>query len=384
MNPPRPKRIAIVHDWLTTRAGSEQVLERILDVYPQADLHALVCFMPGEKPGFFHGRPVRTSFIQSLPFASRRHRAYLPVFPLAIEQFDLSRYDLVISSSHCVAKGVLTGPDQLHVCYCYSPARYAWDLQHQYLRESGLTGLMGIPVRQLLHKFRIWDSRTAHGVDEFITLSSYIARRIRKCYGRSAVIVPPPVDLDSFPLSTGPRQGFVTASRMVPYKLLPLIVEAFATMPDLQLTVIGDGPDMAACQRAAAGRPHIRILGHVPRDRLCRELSAAEAFVFAAEEDFGIAPLEAQACGTPVIAFGRGGALETIIDSETGCFFQEQTAESLRAAVRCFLSGQRPDPAACRLNASRYAPGCFTHGFKTAVEEAWQRHGSAAERPAAR
>lgn len=369
-----PRRVAVVHDWLTTRAGSEQVLERILDIFPEADLHALVCYMPGEPPGRFAGRPVRTSFIQRLPLAARRHRAYLPLFPIAIEQFDLSAYDLVISSSHCVAKGVLTGPDQLHICYCYSPARYAWDLQHQYLRESGLGGLRGLPVRSILHRFRIWDARTAHGVDCFATLSDYIARRIRKCYGRDSVIIHPPVEVERFPCSVGPRRGFVTASRMVPYKRMPLIVEAFAGMPDLPLTVIGDGPDMPACVRAAAGCQNIRLLGHAPREVLQRELSSAEAFIFAAEEDFGIAPLEAQACGTPVIAFGRGGATETIRDGITGRFFAEQSTGSIRAAVRDFLAGPRPDPALCRTNAERFAPARFTEGFSALVGSAWRDH----------
>lgn len=367
-------RIAIVHDWMVNYAGSERVVEQILEVFPHADVFSLVCAMPGESPGYFLGRPVTTSFIQRLPFGRTRFRVYLAILPLAIEQFDLSGYDLVISSSHCVAKGVLTGPDQCHICYCYSPVRYAWDLQHQYLSQSGLAGIRGWPVRWLLHRLRQWDVRTGHGVDQFITLSGYIARRIRKCYGRESVVVYPPVDIAKYSLISTERRGFVAASRMVPYKKMPLIVRAFAGMPDLSLTVIGDGPDLAACRAAAKGHQHIRILGYQPQTVLHEEFSRAKAFVFAAEEDFGITPLEAQACGTPVIAFGRGGASETIIDGVTGLFFQYQNEESIQKTVRQFLSTHPFSSEACRANAARFSPESFRTGLLKAITNAWSDH----------
>lgn len=367
-------RIAIVHDWLVAYAGSERVVEQMLQVYPNADLFSLVCAMPGEPPRSFRGRPVVTSFIQRLPFGVSRFRAWLPLMPFAVEQFDLSSYDLVISSSHCVAKGVLTGPDQCHVCYCYSPVRYAWDLQHQYLTQSRSLGIRGWPARWILHKLRQWDVRTGNGVDRFLTLSGYIARRIRKCYGRSSTVIYPPVDVAGFPMGSGPRNGFVAASRMVPYKQMPLIVQAFAGLPDMPLTVIGDGPDLAACRAAAVGHPHIKILGYQPTKILRETFAASEAFIFAAEEDFGIAPLEAQASGTPVIAFGRGGASETIINGTTGLFFHRQDVTAIQETVKQFRSMSPMRPEACRANAERFAPEHFRSQFAAAVEDAWNEH----------
>lgn len=193
-------KVAIVHDWLTLTGGAERVLEQILDLFPNADLFCTVCFLPEEDHGLIAGRSVTTSFIQKLPFARRFYRKYLPLMPIAVEQFDLSAYDLVLSSSHAVAKGVITGPDQVHLCYIYSPIRYAWDLQHAYLKEAGVRGLSGIMARAILHYMRIWDVRTSHGVDRFIAISQFIARRVRKAYGRMASVVYPPVDIARFRL----------------------------------------------------------------------------------------------------------------------------------------------------------------------------------------
>ncbi|MBU2727550.1 glycosyltransferase family 4 protein, partial [Acidithiobacillus ferridurans] len=358
-------RIAIVHDWLVVYAGAERVLEQMLACYPEAELFSLVDFLPAGQRAFIRNKPVSTSFIQRLPKARKKYRAYLPLMPLAVEQFDLSAYDLVISSSHAVAKGVLTGPDQLHLCMCYSPIRYAWDLQHQYLREAGLErGIKGWMAKLILHYIRLWDVRTANGVDAFIAISHYIARRIRKAYGRDSTIIYPPVDVADFPLRTDKEDFYVTASRMVPYKKLDLIVEAFNAMPDKRLVVIGDGPDFAKI-KAKAG-PNVQLLGFAGPDVLRDHLQRARAFVFAAEEDFGIAPLEAQACGTPVIAFGKGGALETIIPlpevecaapsaAPTGVFFYEPSVAAIIAAVERFEgAGAAITPQACRENALRF------------------------------
>src|SRR5918994_5775639 len=359
-------KVAIVHDWLVTYAGAERVLEQMLAVYPDADLFSLIDFVPEQERAFLGGRPVRTSFLQRLPGVRRRYRSFLPLMPLAIEQFDLSAYDLVLSSSYAVAKGVLTGPDQLHVCMCYSPMRYAWDLQHQYLRETGLGGVSGIAARWLLHRIRMWDYRTASGVDDFIAISHFIARRIWKVYRRESTVIYPPVDVDSF-TPDGPREDFyVTASRMVPYKRMDLIVEAFATMPQRKLVVIGDGPEAGRVR--SLGALNIEFLGQQPVDVLRDQLRRARAFVFAAEEDFGIAPLEAQACGTPVVAYGKGGALETVRGLEdaapSGIFFQEQTVRSLVDAVECFeREGGHIDPDACRRNAERFSAERFRNEF---------------------
>ena len=370
-------RIAIVHDWLVTYAGAERVLEQILLLYPEADLYAVCDFVPEAERAFLQGRTPRTTFIQRLPWARRKYRGYLPLMPLAIEQLDLSGYDLVISSSHAVAKGVLTGLDQLHLSYVHSPLRYAWELQHQYLREARLTrGLKSWLARWQLHKLRIWDQRTAHGVDHFVGNSHYIKRRIRKAYGRDASVVYPPVAVDSFALQRAKQDFYLTASRMVPYKRMELIVRAFARMPSRKLVVIGDGPERKAIAAAARGHANIELRGRVEDAELAAAMGAARAFVFAAEEDFGIAPLEAQACGTPVIAYGRGGVAETIrgLDAAqpTGVFFDEQTEDALIAAVERFeREGHVITPQACRANAERFSPERFRREFSALVEREW-------------
>jgi glycosyltransferase involved in cell wall biosynthesis len=292
--------------------------------------------------------------------------------PLAIEQLDLSEYELVISSSHAVAKGVITGPDQLHVSYVHSPIRYAWDLQHQYLRESNLDrGLKGWVAKWLLHKIRLWDLRTANGVDSFIANSRFISRRIWKTYRREAQIIYPPVDVSRFTLHEDKEDFYITASRMVPYKKIDLIVEAFAAMPKKKLIVIGDGPEMNKIRAKAAS--NIVLLGYQPFEALRNHMQRAKAFIFAAEEDFGIAPVEAQACGTPVIAYGKGGALETVVglenaESPTGLFFGEQTLSDIIAAVERFEQNREAfSTTACRENALRFSPEVFRGRFGALV-----------------
>jgi glycosyltransferase involved in cell wall biosynthesis len=358
-------KVAIVHDWLVVSGGAEKVLKNIIECFPKADIFSIVDFL--EDRECVKGKSVKTSFIQRLPFARRRYRAYLPLMPLAIEQVDLSGYDLVISSSHAVAKGVLTGPNQVHVSYVHSPIRYAWDLQHQYLRESHLSkGIKSAMARVLLHYIRAWDSRSANGVDHLVANSQFIARRIRKAYQREATVIYPPVDLANMTVCTQKEDFYVTASRMVPYKRIDLIVRAFSQTPERRLVVIGDGPEMKKI-KALAG-DNVTILGHQPLDVLVDHLRRARAFVFAAEEDFGISVVEAQACGTPVIAFGRGGALESVIglplERPTGVFFGEQTQESLLEAVNRFENNAGLfDPRQCRRNAERFS----SENFKTAL-----------------
>lgn len=366
-------RVALVHEWFTTIAGSEKVVEQILHLFPQADVFAVYAD-PGvvARTPFLKSCHVRTTFVQHLPKAKTAFRSYLPLMPLAVEQLDLSGYDLVISSAHAVAKGVLTGPDQLHISYVHSPIRYAWDLQHQYLRESGLDrGLKGWIAKWMLHKIRLWDYRTAAGVDHFVANSRFIGRRIHKVYGRSADVIYPPVDVDAFELCADKEDYYLTASRLVPYKRMDLIVQAFAQMPDKRLVVIGDGPEMPKLKAAAA--PNIELLGYQEFSVLKHHLQRARAFVFAAEEDFGITPVEAQACGTPVIAFGRGGALETVVMSPdpaqaTGVFFPEQTVESLVEAVRVFESHPEGfQPEVCRRHAERFSVDQFRQSFSAYV-----------------
>jgi glycosyltransferase involved in cell wall biosynthesis len=370
-------RVALVHDWLVTYAGAERVLEQMLAVFPQADLFSLIDFVPSGERGFLGGRSVRTSFLQRVPGMRRRYRQFLPLMPLAVEQLDLSGYELVLSSSHAVAKGVLTGPDQLHVCYCHSPMRYAWDLQHQYLRQTRLDrGVKGALARWMLSRMRVWDLRTANGVDTFVASSRFIAQRIWKAYRRESTVVYPPVDTEAFTPGTVREDFYMTASRMVPYKRIDLIVEAFATMPQRRLVVIGDGPESSRIR--SRGASNVEFLGQQSFEVLRDRLRRARAFVFAAEEDFGIVPLEAQACGTPVIAYGRGGAVETIIDQaspgRTGVLFESQAVEAIRDAVTRFeLLDPQIDPAACRQNALRFSPGRFRSELKEFVCDEWSR-----------
>ncbi len=352
---PERLRVAIIHEWLVTYAGSEKVTAELLTLFPRAEVFTTVDFLPADQRAFLRGRPVHTSFIQRLPFARRKYRGYLPLMPLAIEQFDLSGFDLVISVAHAVSKGVLTGPDQPHVCICCSPARYAWDLQAQYLRESGLTwGPRMWLARWLLHRFRIWDARSADGVDSFVAITRYIGRRIAKSYRRDATVIHPPVDVERFTPDDRPREDvFLAASRVVPYKRLDLLVAAFALMPQRRLQVIGDGPGLAKLRKIAGA--NVEILGWQPDAVLRERMRRCRAFLFAAEEDFGIIPVEALACGTPVIAYGRGGATESIVDGVTGTFFAEQTVESVRDAVERFAAAPAPDPAACRRQAEKFS-----------------------------
>jgi UDP-N-acetylmuramyl pentapeptide phosphotransferase/UDP-N-acetylglucosamine-1-phosphate transferase/glycosyltransferase involved in cell wall biosynthesis len=363
-------RIAIVHEFLYVYGGAERVIEQMLKVFPEADLFALFDFLPPGQRDFIMNKPVQTSFLQKMPFARRMHRAYLPLMPLAIEQVDVSGYDIVVSSSHLVGKGVLTRPSQLHICYCYTPVRFAWDLQNQYLKRPGIINLLrSAGARILLHYIRQWDAVSANRVDLFIGISNYIGGRIRKIYRRESKTIYPPVDTDRFTIHEQKSNYYFTASRLVPYKRIDLIIEAFAAMPDKKLVVVGDGPELAKFRASAP--TNVKLLGHQPHERLLDYLQHARAFIFAAEEDFGIAPLEAQACGTPVIAFAAGGAMETIVAGRTGIFFSEQTAESIVGAVNAFEASGPWDAAVIRENAERFSIQRFQNEFRQTVEAAW-------------
>ncbi|HZK81729.1 MAG TPA: glycosyltransferase, partial [Humisphaera sp.] len=376
---PAHLRVAIVHDFLYCYAGAEKVLEQIIVLFPGADLFSLVDFLPSAGRGFILDKPVTASFIQKMPLARRRHRAYLPLMPFAVEQLDVSSYDLVISSSYLAAKGVMTGPDQLHICYCHTPPRFAWDLQHQYLSESGLVrGIRSLLARVVLHYIRNWDAHSANAVDVFVTNSDFVGRRIEKVYRRTATTIYPPVAVNSFAAAGAEfpdREDFyLTASRMVPYKRIDLIIETFNAMPDRRLLVVGEGP-MLEKMRAKAG-PNVRIVGHQSFENLKRYMHLARAFIFAAEEDFGIVPVEAQACGTPVIAFGRGGVTESVIAGKTGVFFSQQSANSLTSAVQQFESIENAggwDADRIRRNAQRFSIERFRDEFMRFVVSEWER-----------
>lgn len=359
---------AVVHDWLPVYAGAERVLAEMLDVIPGADLFSLINFLPENQQAFLKGKEVKTSFIQNLPFARSKYRNYLPLAPLAIEQFDLSKYDAVVSSSYVVAKGVLTTAEQLHISYVHSPIRYAWDLHFQYLREGGLErGAKSFVARAILHYMRLFDAASANRVDVFVANSHNVARRIRKTYRRPVQVIHPPVDTEAFTPYAQKEDFYVTMSRLVPYKRIDLIVEAFSAMPEKELVVIGDGPDFNKI-KAKAGK-NVTMLGYQQFETVKHYMQRAKAFVFAAEEDFGIVPVEAQACGTPVIAFGKGGALETVVPGETGVFFHEQSSASLQDAVRRFEAvRERLDPERIRLHAERFSKERFRQEFSEMVD----------------
>jgi len=383
--------VAVIHEWLVVEAGAEKVLSAILEIFPDADLFCLVDFLPKEKRDFLGQKQSQTSFIQHLPGAGKNYRLYLPLMPLAVEQFDLSGYDLIISSSYAVAKGVITGPDQLHISYVHSPMRYAWDLQFQYLREAGLErGLKSWLVRWIMHKIRIWDCRTAAGVDHYIANSSFIARRIKKIYNRQAEVIHPPVDTDFFTPAPQKDQGnfYLTVSRLVPYKRIDLLIDTCRIMPDLQLIIIGDGPEREKLQKKARGLK-IEFLGHCKREKIREQMRRARAFLFAAEEDFGIVPLEAQACGLPVIAYGKGGVTETINPPEkddglaaTGIFFPKQEPGSIAAAIRQFEERENLFSAeTCRANALKFATPLFQKKFKVFIENRLREFAATCSRP---
>ena len=361
--------IAVVHEWLVDHSGSEKVLEQMLQVFPEADLFSVVEFLPDDLRYYIQHKKVTTTFIQRLPFARKYYRNYLPLMPLAIEQLDVSAYDIVISNSHAVAKGVITSSDQLHICYCHSPIRYAWDLYHQYLREAGLTrGVKGVLAKAFLHYLRQWDLSTVNRIDHFIANSQYIARRIDKVYRRSATVIHPPIDVAGFAVRSDKEDFFLAASRFVPYKRMDLIVRAFAALPDQRLVVIGDGPDFDKV-KAEAGS-NVELLGFQPFEVLKDYMQRSQAFVFAADEDFGMIPVEAQACGTPVIAYRKGGVLETVVEESTGLFFSEQSVASIAEAVRKFEAMKTLfDPATIRAHAEAFSVQTFKTQFKRLVQE---------------
>lgn len=363
-------RVAIVHDWLYVLGGAERVLTEILKCFPDADVFSLFDALSAEDKAKIGVRTIKTSFLQKMPFIARSHRLWLPLMPLAIEQLDLSSYDLVISSSYAVAKGVITGPNQLHVAYVHSPMRYAWDLQNEYLRQmKAETGLKSAIIRMIMHHMRIWDARTAHGPDVLLANSLFVARRIKKFYGRTAQIINPPVDLSPAQTEVTRKNYFFAASRLVIYKNIHLIVEAFSKTPDLNLIVAGAGP-MADQLKNIAG-PNIAFKGFVSDAEMRLLMREARAFVFAAEEDFGIVPVEAQAEGTPVLALGRGGALETVKSEgldKTGMFFSAPTPESIIACVRAFIAHEAEfSRIACREQAERFSAARFRKQFTEAI-----------------
>ena len=368
-------KVAVVHDFLYCYGGAERVLEQILRVIPHADLFSLFDFLPKNARSFIQDRPAQTSFLQKLPFAKTKHRLFLPVMPMAIERLDVSDYDLVISSSYLVAKGVRTHDKQLHICYCHTPARFAWGDPQPYLELLGLDKSIFTPViRCILNRIRKWDMKSADNVDVYITNSQFVAERVKEVYQRESTVIYPPVDVERFTLCEQKDDFYLTVSRQVIQKRIDLIVKAFVRMPDKKLVVIGQGPELKRMQALAQGHENISILGYQPFEVVRTKMQQARAFVFASEEDFGIVPAEAQACGTPVIAYGKGGATESVAEGETGIFFNEQTTESVIEAVNTFeRSMERWNPKDIRASVDRFAVDRFRDEFLQFVQDQWSQ-----------
>lgn len=374
------KKIAIVQDWFTTFAGTEKIVRQLLEIFPDATLFSLIDFLPQKDRGFLKGAAIHTSFLQNLPFVQKHYQRYLALMPFAVEQFDLAGYDLVISNCHAVSKGVITGPNQLHISYLHTPIRYAWDMQNEYLNTSGFKGLNSFVARAILHYIRIWDMAAASRPDRLIANSNFIAGRIRKIYRRDSQVIYPPVDTAYYtPSDPRPREDFyLTASRLVPYKRVELIAKAFQSMPEKKLVIIGDGSEARKIQQITG--PNITWLGYQPDNMLKSYMQRCKAFIFAAREDFGITPMEAQACGTPVIAYGEGGVRETVPPS-TGIHFPEQTVESIQTAIRSFdAHPERFQGTACRENAERFSTKRFRSEFTDYVHSAWDEFEKKANR----
>ncbi len=375
-------KYALVHEWLTPKAtgGSELVVQEVLK-HIDADLYALIDFESTNPQSYLFGRSIGTTFLQHLPFARNGVQKYLPLLPLAIEQLDLRSYDVILSSSHAVAKGILTAPQQMHICYCHTPMRYIWDLTFDYLRSSRMgRGPQGLITRYLLHWLRQWDTLSANRVDYFIANSQHTANRIWRCYRRPATVIYPPVNIERFPFLAQKEDFYLTVSRLVSYKQVSLIVQAFNQL-GYPLVVIGDGPELQAIRKLA--QPNVQVLGFCADTVVEQYMAQAKAFVYAAYEDFGIALVEAQACGTPVIAYGAGGALETVRDirqypdSGTGLLFKTQSTAALVEAVKTFevLQGAF-SPDRTRLNATLFAPKIFSDRYLTFLESCKQDYQS--------
>jgi glycosyltransferase involved in cell wall biosynthesis len=367
----KPK-VALVHDWLTGRRGGEKVLEVLAEIYPEAPIYTLFHFKGSQAPEI-ERKDIRTSFLGGFPFLKKHYRWYLPLFPLAAELFDLRDFDLVVSSSHCVAKGVITRPDAVHVSYVHTPVRYAWGQYHDYF-GPGKLGVLSRPIiPYLVHRLRLWDESSAARVDRYIANSANVALRIRKYYRREAEVVHPPVDTDFFTPASKPSRGdeLLIVSALVPYKRIDLAIAA-CNRSARKLLIVGDGPDYKALKRAAG--PSVRFAGSLAAEDLRQAYRNARAFLLPGEEDFGIAALEAQACGTPVVAYGRGGALETVLPGRTGLLFRDPTVESLAAAL------DKLDRFVCNKNAARSNALRFSRqAFKRRMQGALRRAGAGPE-----
>lgn len=356
-------KVAIVHDWLTNMGGAERVVLALHEMYPDAPIYTTV-YDPRKMDPAFADMDIRTSFIQRLPGARNHYQRYLPLMPTAVEQFDLTDYDLVVSSSHACAKGVVTRPDTLHICYCYTPIRYAWDFYHEYLDREGVGRLGRFLVAPMMNYMRIWDRAAADRPDVMVAISKFIAQRIRKFYRREAVVIHPPVRTGYFSVSGDPEDYCLVVSRLVGYKRVDIAIDAFNEL-GLPLVVIGDGPQRAELQGRAGS--NVKFLGRQPDEVVRDYFQRCRAFIFPGEEDFGITMVEAMAAGRPVLAYGRGGALDIVEDGVTGLLFPEQTPAALAEAVRR-LAASSFEPNAIRSRAERFDTGVFQDSLRELID----------------
>lgn len=375
MAPMENAKVALVHDWLTGQRGGEKVLEVLAEIFPKAPIYTLFHLKGSQHPDL-EKRVIRTSFLQRMPFLEKKYRSYLPLFPMAIELFDLQEYDLVVSTSHCVAKGAIPAPDALHVCYIHSPMRYAWNLYFSYFAPERLSPFSRWLIPPIIHRLRTWDTASAARVDRFVANSANVARRVGKYYRREADVIPPPVDTEFYKLDNAiPRGDYhLVVSALVPYKRIDLAVEAF-NRSGAPLKIVGSGPEYRALRKRA--RANVEFLGAAGGEDLRRLYQGAAAFLLPGEEDFGIATLEAQACGTPVIAYGRGGSLETVVPGATGFLFNEPTVAGLLGALdkfRTFACNRET----IRSNAMRFSREKFKDGISSCLRKAWAERGARA------
>lgn len=360
-------KTAIVHDWLVNIGGAENTLKEMIDIYKDADIYTLIDFLKDRS--IVHNKSIKTSFLQKIPLIRQKYRNFLALFPKAIQSFDLSSYDVIISSSHCVAKSIKKHKNQIHISYIYTPVRYAWDLREDYLKDTNLDkGIKKIIANLILDYIKDFDVRTLSSIDYPIAISYHVKDRIKRIYNLDASVIYPPVDTDFFELFEKKENYYLVASRMVPYKKIPLIVEAFNHTPDKKLLVIGNGPELNRVKSIA--KKNIEILGYQDKNTLKYYMQRAKAFIFGALEDFGIAPIEAQSTGTPVIAYKKGGVCETIIEGRTGVFFENQSVEDIIKATKDLDKiYDNLNPKEIRQNALRFSKIKFKEEFKTFVEK---------------
>jgi len=346
-------RVAIIHDWLNQVGGAENVLEAFKELFPEAPIYTSMYWQPVMPPAY-RNWDIRVSFMDRLPLVKRRHQLFLPLYPLAFESFDLRGYDLVLSNKSGFCHGVITPPETPHLCYCLTPTRYLWNT-HEYVEREGLGRLARLALLPFLALLRLWDRLAADRVDSFAAISTAVQRRIRKYYGRDSVVIHPPVDTARYQPADKYEDYFLVVSRLVPYKRVDLAIQA-CTELNLPLVIAGEGRDRARLEKMAG--PSVRFLGRVSGADVARLMAHCRAFIFPGLEDFGIAPVEAQASGRPVVAFRGGGALDTVVEGQTGLFFDEQSPEALTAALARFDPAAF-DPDACRANAERFDKRVF-------------------------